>query len=161
MAATTQSCSDIERTPSSDREVPRPRHKFWTVNKISKRSGQNGPELGGLWKHPYVLHAHGKASLEVDVFDVFHHADLDARVFWVRGTLLSPDPTQCLPWQEYMTKHALFCITYSTSFPVWNWMSETQLPALACRSAAKPNRWTLVDSFYNATLSEQSPWPSH
>ena len=140
MAATTQSCSDIERTPSSDREVP---HKItWILNFGAKFQKEASGKIcqSGLWTMKTSLrppqYMHGKASLEVDVFDVFHHADLDARVFWVRGTLTSPHPTQCLPWhtitvflsclccgQKYMTIHALSCITYSTSFPVWKWMS--------------------------------------
>lgn len=113
MAATTQSCSDIERTPSSDRT---PRRKFWTLNKISKRSGQNGPELSGLWTHhktslrpqhmPMARQAWKWMCLMCSITPTSTHVSsgFEERYY--------PPTPRNVPWQEYMTKHALFCITY-------------------------------------------------
>ena len=135
MAATTQSCSDIERTPSSDREVPFPRHKFWTLNKISKRSGQNGPELSGLWTHhktslrpqymPMARQAWKWMCLMCSITPTSTHVSsgFEERYY--------PPTPRNLPWQEYMTKHALFCITSSIyiihclEMDVWNTVAST------------------------------------
>ena len=123
MAATTQSCSDIERTPSSDREVPRPRRNFWTLNTISK-SGQNGPELGGLRKHPYVLNTcpwQGKPGSGC-VWCVPSRRPRRTRLLGSRNVTIPPPHAIFRGKNTWQNMH-YFAPRTIHHLPVWKWMS--------------------------------------